>query len=140
MNARAYVRTLDFSLLDFLEEMRDKGIEPIFMQDNAAVHTAGSTMEWLVENGVELLKDWPPYSPDLNPIEYIWVHLKKLYLEYYPHLADDGRRPEVLKLLMEEALIHYWELIPDYLFERLMEGMPRRIEAVIKARGWYTKY
>jgi len=43
--------------------------------------------------------------------------------------------------LIEQALIHCWELIPDYLFERLVEGIPRRILAlaVIKAKGWYTK-
>lgn len=93
-----------------------------------------------MEKEVELLKDWPPYSPDLNLIEHICFHLEKRDHGYYPHLVDDWRGPGVLKPLMEEACIHCWELIPDYLFERLMEGMPGGIEAVIKARGWYTKY
>ena len=31
VDARAYVRTLDFSLLDFLEELRKMGIRPIFI-------------------------------------------------------------------------------------------------------------
>lgn len=47
------------------------GVEPIFIEDNAGVHTANSTMERMVENGVELLEDWPPYLPDLNPIEHV---------------------------------------------------------------------
>lgn len=140
VNARAYVRTLDFSLLDFLKELEEKGIRPIFMQDNARVHTARLTMAWLEENEVDVLEDWPPYLPDLNPIEHVWVHLKKLYHEYYAHLAEDTRSADKVKPLMEEALIHCWELIPDTLFERLVESIPRRIKAVIKAKGWYTKY
>jgi hypothetical protein len=39
----------------------------IFMQDDASIHTARLIKNWLEEQGVEVL-DWPPYSPDLNPI------------------------------------------------------------------------
>jgi transposase len=140
VNARAYVRTLEFSLLDFLEELEEKGISPVFMQDNARVHTAKLTKEWMEENNVEVLEDWPPYSPDLNPIEHVWVQLKKLYHEHYSHLAADTRSADKVKPLIEEALIHCWELIPDTLFENLVQSIPRRIAAVIRAKGWYTKY
>ena len=33
-----------------------------------------------------------------------------------------------------------WDSIPVYLCKTLIESMPRRINAVIKARGGYTKY
>lgn len=115
-------------------------MEPVFMQYNDRVHTANSTKGWMADNCVELLEDWPLYSPDLNLVEPIWVHLKKLYHEHYPHLANDTRSSKVIKPLIEEVLIHCWELIPNYLFEALAEAIPRRIEAVIKARGWYIKY
>jgi len=55
-------------------------------------------------------------------------------------LAEDNRAAEKVKPLIEGALIDCWELIPDYLFERLVEGISRRIHAVIKAREWYTEY
>ena len=127
-------------MLDFLEELEEKGISPIFMQDNARVHTAELTMAWLEDHNVEILEDWPLYSPDLNPIEHVWVHLKKLYHQHYSHLADDTRSPDKVKPLIEEALTHCWELLPDSLFESLVQSMPRRIKSVIKAKGWYTKY
>ena len=73
----------------------------------------------------------------LNPIEHVWVHLKKLYHKHYQHLAYDTRGPEVLRPLMEEALIHCWELLPDSLFEGLVNGIPSRIEAIIKTKGVY---
>ena len=41
---------------------------------------------------------------------------------------------------MEEALSITWDILPDSLFESLIESMPRRIEACIEANGWHTKY
>jgi len=38
-----------------------------------------------------------------------------------------------------EALIHCWELIPDYLFKGLVEYIPGRIETVTKAKRACTK-
>jgi transposase len=40
------------------------------MQDNAPGHKAKDTLEDLHERGIFLI-DWPPNSPDLNPIEHI---------------------------------------------------------------------
>ncbi|RPB06778.1 hypothetical protein P167DRAFT_580062 [Morchella conica CCBAS932] len=48
VNAEAYIRTIDFYLLDFLAELREKGLRPIFMQDNAKVHTAEITTQWIL--------------------------------------------------------------------------------------------
>ena len=40
------------------------------MQDNASIHTSRLARDWLQEHGIEVT-DWPPYSPDLNPIEHL---------------------------------------------------------------------
>ena len=40
----------------------------IFVQDSAPAHTAGRTLDWLEERGIEL-EDHPPQSPDVNRIE-----------------------------------------------------------------------
>lgn len=40
----------------------------IFQHDNAPVHTAYLVWDTLNELGFEVM-EWPPYSPDLNPIE-----------------------------------------------------------------------
>jgi hypothetical protein len=33
-----------------------------------------------------------------------------------------------------------WEDIPKEVCQNLIESMPRRVEAVLKAKGGYTKY
>lgn len=44
----------------------------IFMQDNAPVHTARLVRDALEQIDINVI-DWPPYSPDLNPIENLWA-------------------------------------------------------------------
>jgi hypothetical protein len=60
------------SYTDTLKE----GLLPIydgeaFVQDNAPIHTAHHTTNWLADIGVYLLPNWLPYSPDLNLIEHL---------------------------------------------------------------------
>ena len=43
---------------------------PIFMQDNAPCHKAMVIMNVLKAENVTVM-DWPPQSPDLNPIENV---------------------------------------------------------------------
>jgi transposase len=58
---------------DVLEE----GLRPLYEPgDFASVHVKGCTPEWLEEHGIWTI-DWPPHSPDLNPIEHVWHALKK---------------------------------------------------------------
>ena len=54
---------------------KDHDIDLILMQDGAPGHAAGDTKEDLRERGV-IVMEWPPYSPDLNPIERVWHYMK----------------------------------------------------------------
>ena len=43
-----------------------------FKIDNARYHWSIEALEFYYENNIKII-DWPPYSPDLNPIENIWA-------------------------------------------------------------------
>jgi transposase len=109
-----------------------------FMQDNAPIHTSRAIRQWFLDMAIPLV-DWPPFSPDLNPIEHIWHHLKKLVFERHPELEGIGKGEEAIKAL-ENALVDAWNDLPDSLFEQVADSMPYRVEACIKAKGWHTKY
>ena len=109
-----------------------------FMQDNARIHTAYACREWLEVHGVATV-DWPPYSPDLNPIEHLWWALKKKLHELYPefdYMGDSQEEWEAFELGLHEA----WAAIPDSLIRQLIRSMPQRLDAVRQARGYQTKY
>ena len=129
------------SYLEVLEDQLPKCWMPglIFVHDNAPIHTANAVKKWFEEMDIPFT-DWPPYSPDLNPIENAWALLKKKVLEMHPELEHvTGKSEEDIQEL-ERALIEAWEALPDSLFENLVKSMPKRVKACYRAKGWHTKY
>ena len=100
---------------------------------------ANKTKAWFKEWGIEVM-DWPPYSPDLNPIENLWALLKKEAYKVYPDLNSlEGKGDEAESKLfgiLQEA----WGNIREEVIDGLVESMPRRVAALVAAEGWHTKY
>ncbi|RPB00206.1 transposable element Tcb2 transposase, partial [Choiromyces venosus 120613-1] len=77
----------------------------------------------------------PAYSPDLNPIENVWSLVKdKLYKNYPELYLMNGQKA------IEEAITNCWKLLDPKVFDTLVGSMVDRVEEIIKADGWYTKY
>jgi putative transposase len=72
-----HTKTEDFC--QFLVEVRDYNPENriCLVLDNFATHKAKKVREKAKELNIELIY-LPPYSPDLNPIEYLWKSIKRI--------------------------------------------------------------
>jgi hypothetical protein len=136
-SARSYLEVLDAEVGPIFEEL-DPGY--IFMQDNASIHTARSVTAWFAARGIRQVLNWPPYSPDLNPIEHIWWHLKVRVFEMFPDVAVDKSESEHARQRLESCLQAAWDTLDKGLFDKLGASMRERIEACIAADGWHTKY
>ncbi|CAJ0947866.1 unnamed protein product, partial [Mesorhabditis belari] len=84
---------------------------------------------WFRANRVQLVSA-PPYSPDLNVIEHLWAFIKtKLKGRRFNSKAD-----------LWYFVRRVWATIAPQILRDLVDSMPRRLQAVIAAKGGPTKY
>jgi transposase len=137
-----YIHLLAESLLPFIDLLHEEGIhEVIFQQVNASSHTAAITSKWLKTMAQQLgftIMQFPVNSPDLNPIENVWAHLKTELYRRYPDTMYLKGPPNTIKQILQDRLNEIWWDIGEDLLDTLIDSMPGRVQTVIKARGWYT--
>ncbi len=99
-----------------------------FQQDNAPSHKAQIISDWFLEHDNEFtLLKCPPQSPDLNPIEHLWdVEEREINIM-------DVQTTNLQQL--RDAIMSIWTKISEDCFQHLVKSMPRRIKAVLKAKG-----
>jgi transposase len=108
------------------------------MHDGASIHTAYIIRDLLQDMGVEVML-WPPYSPDLNPIENLWALMKAKIYELYPELERAPDTEDTLQSLIQAA-IAAWHAIDERVLRNLCYTMPYHVQAILQANGWYTSY
>ena len=131
LDAGLYTQILEDEFLNTLAYYGLDAQNIIFQHDNDSKHTSTAARQWIDNHNIEVL-NWPSQSPDLNPIEHLWQHLKRQLANYETEPAGVHE----LWARVEET----WEKIPKDVCINLIESMPRRIAAVIKAKGGYIKY
>ncbi len=127
MNAVKYRDILEMHMLPHAQEKMPA--DWVFQQDNDPKHTSRLVKQWLQMNNVVTL-DWPSQSPDINPIEHLWEEVdRRLRTTKYSNLKD-----------LMAGIEAEWKKIPINRIVKLVDSMPSRCQAVIRALGFATKY
>ena len=124
VNAQYYCKKL---LKKIILEM-NKLTKYLFMQDGARAHTAKLFLDMLHEQ-LQLLepKDWPPNSPDLNPVDYcIWGILEQNVYR--------GRKITDLDTL-KSAIKEEWNKNPQETINNCIDVFRARLRRVGEAEG-----
>lgn len=131
MDQHLYKSILEDDLMKTIEYYQLDEEKLIFQHDNDPKHKSKLVQEWLSDQEFPTLQ-WPAQSPDLNPIEHLWSEVKRQLNKF------DSPPKGVLELW--ERVQSIWNNISVEICRNLYNSMPRRIAAVIKAKGRWTKY
>jgi transposase len=100
------------SYATFLAEVLAQTDRPIILiQDGARYHTSRSMQEFFAAHADRLSRyQLPSYSPDFNPIEFLWKKIRKraTHLKFFAEFAS-------LMQQVDEALLHFAHLPSEIL-------------------------
>lgn len=106
----------------------------VLQQDNDPSHneTQAVISKWNQDKGssISLLPNWPPNSPDLNPMENIWAWVDQKVNALGCATFDQ----------YQQAVLETFQIIPQAHISRLYNSMPKRMADVISLEGDKTKY
>lgn len=100
----------------------------IYQQDSAPAHSAKATQKWLEDHspGFITKDEWPPSSPDLNPLDYcVWGMLEaRVNAKQHRSLAA-----------MEAAIRREWDKMSMDVIRAAIDGWPGRLLSVVERNG-----
>ena len=108
-------------VLEWFFRSHDLPENAIFQDDNAPPHRARIVEMFLQHHEIQTLQ-WPPCSPDLNPIEHMWdfIGRRVAALELAPQSLED----------LSRAVQDAWQSIPQNYVDNLVCSMTRRVGEV----------
>jgi transposase len=123
VNAVQYINILEEFLLPELEESQWNEIR--FMHDNAPCHKAALVTTFLSEKRINVL-NWPPYSPDLNPIENLFGIIKGKMEKLPPVRSLDE---------VGDIVLDMWKKITPEEVYKLCSSFKGRLEKCLELGG-----
>jgi hypothetical protein len=86
------------------------------------------TQRWLNDNFPDFIRkdEWPPASPDLNPLDYsIWSIIER----------ETNAQAHTSEHSLKKAIIEVFNNLDQEIINRAIDDWPRRLDAVIAAQG-----
>lgn len=126
VTSHTYIETLGTQLLPFLDELPlNRAASMIFQQDNAPPHRAHRTAAFLADSAVRT-SPWPPLSPDLNQIEFVWGAMKREVCR---------QRPTSMATLRLAIRTSWNRVVTAQFCRSLYARLPNEIQKIISVQG-----
>jgi hypothetical protein len=124
LNSAGYCEVLK-EYRDWLESDCPGGVHPSLLHDNARIHVSRETLAFLQREGLSVVPNWPPNSPDLNPIELVWSWMSGEVKKMRPKNTQE----------LKEMVQNVWDSLDSDHINRLVSGLGKRIHRVRKLKG-----
>lgn len=105
----------------------------VFQQDSAPSHRAHDTVALLKQETPEFIPPllWPPYSPDLNPVDYkIWGVLQERVYQTRIRNVDHLR----------ERLVEEWSRFDQSIIDGAVMQWRKRLTACVRCQGGHFEH
>jgi transposase len=90
------------------------------MQDNALPRESNDAFQNLDSMGIPFIEDWPPDSPDLNPIEILWAVISREVEKQLPPT----------KFALINLVQTIWLKVPQATINALIDSFPKHLQQV----------
>jgi hypothetical protein len=133
VNAAYYVGRLLPELIADCKRLLPAGF--IFQQDGAPAQTARVAQDWLQANCSGFIEkdQWPPNSPDLNPLDY---HVWGTMLEKYHKLQPKPKTIRELKVALQST----WGDLPQKPINKAINNFTKRLKACVGVSGGHFEH
>lgn len=76
--------------------------------------------------------EWPSQSPDLNPIEHLWDHVKRKRRKLNKQYSTKDQLWDDLNMVLRKNYPNFCQ--------KLISSIPQRVKDVISAKGFSTRW
>jgi len=124
LDGKRYAHTIEHHVLPVVR--RIYGPNFVFQQDNAPIHVSKQAKKMFDRNQVNLM-EWPPLSPDLNPIENLFGILSRMIYKGGRQYHSEGK--------LWHAIKQAGRKVPPETLKALVWSVPNWVSQMLEAGG-----
>ena len=121
-NTETYLQHLQLAINDYLPDLH----QHFLIHDRTTWSHTHMAHNWLIDNSITCLDDYPSVSPELNAIESVWGWMRNFVQSHHPKTQKQ----------LENVVLKAWQQIPVSIIQAYIDRIRSIVEQIILADGW----